>query len=125
MGELSKVIFKEVAVKEIEVLGHKIVIRGLTTRDSLEMDVDYTDIMKETPKAKEGEETKEPAINLKAMIQNMIEVLSSIIVSIDGITPDNRNETKAFLLDQEQSIVSEIFSKADVYSTKAAEEIKN
>ena len=119
MGELSKLVFKEVQQSDIEVMGHKIVLRSLTTRDSLEMDVDYANMLEET---KEGEE---PKVDMKAMIKNMVEMLSSIIVSIDGIKPENREETKDFLLSQEQSVLSEIFSKADVYGSKVAEEIKN
>ena len=113
MGNLAKIVFSAKQEKEVEVLGHKVVFRSLTTRDSLEMDFDYAELAKEENKN-----------NPKAMLKNMIELLAASIVSIDGVAPENRQETKEWLLDQEQTSVIEIFTKSTIIPT-STEEIKN
>lgn len=108
---LAKVIFKENPTKEFEVMGKKVVVRGLTTKDTLDMDIDF-------------EQMSSDSANIKFMLKNVIEILASILVSIDGNTPDNREESKEFLLNQSQDVVMEIFKQADVFGTKNADEIK-
>jgi hypothetical protein len=109
---LAKVIFKEAPTKEFEVMGKKIVVRGLTTRDTIEMDIDFEAM------------SNSNGGDIKLILKNIIEMLASTLVSIDGQTPDNRADAKEFLLNQEQEVVMEIFKQSDLFGTKATEEIK-
>jgi hypothetical protein len=117
MGKLSSIIFTEKQQKEAEVLGHKIVFKSLTTRDTLSLNLDYKTIT--------GEANAAEGIDAKAMLGNMLEMLSASIVSIDGIAPDNKAETMEFLLNQEQATILELFSKSSIGGVVTAEEIKN
>ena len=114
MGELSKIVFTPRQEKEVEVLGHKVVFRGLTTRDTLEMNWDYAALT-----------DKEADQNPKLMLKNMIEMLAPSIVSIDGAVPENKAEAMEFLLNQNQATVIELFSKSSIVPSTTAEEIKN
>jgi hypothetical protein len=116
MGKLSSIVFNTVQQKEVEVMGHKIVFRNLTTRDALSMNLDYKTIAG----AKEGE-----GIDAKAMLGNMLEMLASSIVSIDGVESENKADAMEFLLNQEQATVIELFSKSTMGSGVTAEELKN
>jgi len=111
---LSSIVFKEHPTREFEALGKKIVVRGITARDTLDMDMDLLDFM-----TKEGTD-----IDLRTTVKGMIEYLSAAIVSIDGEKPENKEETKNFLLDQEQGVVIQIFAAANAQEIQTAAEVK-
>jgi hypothetical protein len=111
---LKNIIFTPTPVKEIEYLGHKIVIKALTLRDTLEMNLDF----------KAMSSTAEDA-DLKSMLSNTIELLCSVIVSVDGEKPDNREDTREFLLAQGQKDIMELFKLANVFDGDQKETIKN
>jgi len=111
---LSSIVFKENPTREFEALGKKIVIRGITARDTLDMDMDLLEFM-----TKEGDE-----IDLRTTVKGMIEYLAAAIISIDGEKPESKEETKNFLLDQEQGIVIQIFAAANAEAAEAIQEAK-
>jgi predicted nucleic acid-binding protein len=108
MSELSKIVFGNGAVtKEIEIQGHKIVIRKLVAKDNLEMNFDFTEVKDD---------------DTKSLLKMAIDVLSSAIVSIDGIS-SNKKEMEEYLLNQETTLIFEILNKSDILGM--AQEVKN
>ncbi len=105
---LADIVFKAPETKEIEVMGHKISIKTLTTKDTLEMDFDYSQL---------GEDQ-----SIKGILTGAVELLASMIVKIDDIEIKERNDIKEFLLNQEQSVIMEIFTKADFNQTSGVPE---
>lgn len=116
---LANISFSKNPQREIVVMDKKIVIRSLTTKDTLEMNVDYAAFAAAGEDGKEGKEN----FDIKKMLSNVVEILSSSIVSIDGQVPDSREELKSFLLAQEQEVVLAIFKEANQNNIQA--ELKN
>lgn len=110
---LKDVIFQENPTKTIEVLGKNIEVRGLTTRDTLAMNVDFGKLLDDA----NGQD-------IKLVLNSVVEVLSNIIVTVGGQKPTSTDETREWLLSQSQPVVMDIFKKADVFGAPA-EEIKN
>lgn len=111
---LAGIVFSPSQERVIEYKGHKVVVRNLTTKDTIEMSLDFKSMTAES-----ADET-----SIKAMLSNVVEILSSIIISIDEQKPDNREEAKNFLLNQSQNDVMELFKQANVFGV-TGEEIKN
>jgi hypothetical protein len=109
---ISKIVFSKDAEKEIEVGGHKIVIRKLTTRDTLGLEVDMSAL---------GDEKAD----LKTMLASTIDILSSTIVSVDGEKADGKEDAKEFLMNLEQRFVTEIFTKSQIGGEVTEQELKN
>jgi hypothetical protein len=109
MSELANFAFKEIVKKEIECSGHKVMMKALTTRDSINMNVVDLD---ENSSAKQ-------------ILNNSIELLSYSILSIDGITPDNSGEIKTMLENQPPEVIMELLSKYQEFVSASAKEIKN
>ncbi len=105
MGKLNDIIFKQSITKEFEVLGKKVILRTLTTKDNLDMD--YTSF-----------QTSEE-LNIKDILKTGLDILSRSLVSIDGVVPESAQETKDFLLNQDQSVIIDLLSK---YQTMVSEE---
>ena len=118
---LSSIVFKANPTREVEVLGKKIIVRGLTTKDTLDMDINLLEFM-------ESAAGSDKQTDLKTIVKGMIEFLAAAIVSIDGQIPESKEETKQFLLDQDYGIISAIFAEvnkdqiAEVAETKKSEE---
>ncbi len=108
---LANIVFSNNEGREIEVGGHKMVVRKLTAADSLELETDLGDIAKDD-------------VSIKEMLRSTIDILSSVIVSVDGVASDSKADAKAFLLKLEQSTINDIFNKAQVYGETTNEEIK-
>lgn len=108
MSKLSEIVFKPVQSKEFDVMGKKVLLRSLNTRDTIELDLEV----------KEEFKTNE-------LLEFGVKILSRAVVSIDGVTPDNPAETKAFLESQESSVVFEILAKYQELTTVGKEELKN
>jgi hypothetical protein len=109
---ISKIVFSKDVEKEIEVGGHKIVVRKLTTRDTLGLEVDMSAL---------GDEKAD----IKTMLTSTIDILSSIIVSVDGEKSEGKEDAKEFLLNLEQKYISEIFTKASIGGDVTEQELKN
>ena len=112
MGNLSKIVFGKNVEHSFELEGHTFVVRKLTARDVMNLEIDASEMQKEE-------------VTLKTMLQSTIDVLASVIVSIDGEVPDNKAETKEWLLGQEQSLINEIFTKSEIYGKDLSEDLKN
>ena len=112
-NNLASIVFKAPEAKEIEVMGHKIYIKTLNTKDTLAMDFDYSKIAEDQ--------------SIKGILTGAVELLSSMITKIDDIEIKDRSENKEFLLNQEQSVIMEIFTKADFNQTSGVpeEDLKN
>ena len=109
MSKLAEMTFKPIITKEFEVMGKKILLRTLTTKDTLELDL--------------NSQTEKP--NLKDLLSFGVDTLSHCIVSVDGVTPDSVAECKEFLLKQDQGVVIQILNKYQSMLTDASAEIKN
>ena len=98
---------------DVEINGktHNIVLRTLTTEDSLAMDLNIM---------------SEDKPDTKMILADAIEMLSRAIVSIDGNIPDGVEETKAFLLKRTQTgDVFRILDKFQSLGSVVQEEAKN
>jgi len=110
---LSKIVFSNGSERTIEVDGHKIVLRNLNTKDIIGLEIDLSLMAKDD-------------VDIKTMLQSTIDVLSTVIISVDGEKSEGKADAKEFLMNLEQKYVNEIFSKAQVYGeAKLGEEIKN
>ncbi len=107
--KLNEIVFKPILTQEFEVLGKKVILKELTTKDNLEMD--YSSFQTEN-------------VNVKDILKMALDILSYSIVSIDGIVPENAKETREFLLNQEQSIVLDLLTKYQSILEEGKEEIK-
>ena len=114
---LSNIVFKANPTREIEVLGKKIVVKSLTTKDTLAMDIDLLDFM-----GSSGDKDASP--DLKTVVRGMIEFLSVAIVSIDGEVSSSKEETKEFLLNQDYGIVTAIFAAVNKDQASEVTEVK-
>jgi len=101
-------VFKPIQQKEYEIMGKKVVLKTLKTKDTMEMNISIKEDMKSND-----------------LLRFAVELLSVAIVSIEGIVPDNVSQTKEFLENQESSIVFEIFNKYQELSNVSGEELKN
>jgi hypothetical protein len=109
---LKDVVFNTNPTKKFTVQGKEIEVRGLTTKDTLELEVDFDKLLDEAN-----------TNNIKLAVDSAVKVLARTLVAIDGNKPDSVEEAKEFLLSQEQAVVMEIFNKANVF--QGAEDIKN
>lgn len=112
MGLAGKVFTKDMT-REIEVEGHKIVVKKLTARDSLLLDSSITAVSTNTE------------IDFKTMFTSFIDLLSVVIVSVDGDLSAGKEDAKEFLLGLEQAHVTEIFQKSKVFGDVTPAELKN
>jgi hypothetical protein len=98
---------------EVELAGQmrKIVLRSLSTEDSLSMELNIMN--QEKP-------------DTRAILADAVEMLSRSIVSIDGLSPDSAEETKQFLLKKTQT--GDVFKILDKFQSLSADiqaEVKN
>jgi len=107
MSKLNDIVFKSVQSKEFDVMGKKVLIKTLTTKDNIELDVELREDIK----------TSE-------LLVIAVKILSRAIVSIDGIVPDNAEETKGFLESQESSVVFKLLEKYQELNNVEDEVIK-
>jgi hypothetical protein len=113
MGNLSGIVFGKNGTEVLEVMGHKVEVKKLTTKDMIEGKIDLSIFAEDKP-------------NMSELMANVVRALAFAIISIDGIKPDNHEATAEFLLNQEQSVVLTIFKKSDIFGTNVVEEeIKN
>jgi phage FluMu protein gp41 len=110
MSKLSEIMFKEMMTKEVVIKGHKVVLRSLTAKDNMELDI------------KLNESTETGTRELTALA---LKLLSRSIVSVDDITPDGPEEIVAFLEKQETAIVFELLAEYQKMTSAQVEEIKN
>jgi len=108
MSKLSEIVFKSVQSKEFDVMGKKVLLKSLTTKDSIDLDIEI----------KESSTTKE-------LLQFALKVLSRAIVSIEGITPDNHEECIGFLESQESEVVLALLTKYQELSSVDGSDLKN
>ncbi len=111
MRKLNDIVFRPVATREFEILGKKIILKALTTRDNLQMEF--------------GSFENNAEVNIKDILKMAIDILSYSLVSIDGIAPENPAETKEYLLNQEQTIVLDLLTKYQTMMEEGKEQIKN
>ena len=132
MGNLDQLTFSEPEQKEFELDGHKWVLREASSGDQLSMNADF-DKQREEMKTvdEEGNEVVDEAkanANLKILLNNIIELLSYTIVSIDGIVPENPEATKAFLLKKKSKLAFDLFGLQNELAKdlkEVNEEVKN
>ncbi len=110
---LTGIVFTKDMTREIEVEGHKIVVKKLTARDSLQLDSAITAV------------STDKDIDFKTMFTSFIDLLSVVIVSVDGVKSEGKEDAKEFLLGLEQAHVTEIFQKSKVFGEVTATELKN
>ena len=110
MGKLSQMVFDPQIQKEYELKGHKIVLKSLTTKDTVNLE--YT---------VDGEENP----NVQHVLKAAIELLSTSLVSIDGEKPDNLDEARLFFVNQTPNIVFEFLNKYREMNQEVEGEIKN
>ena len=108
---LASVVFTKEPNREFEVDGHKIVVRKLTARDSFTLEKSMS-IMQSGVK------------DFKAMFTAFIDILSTILVSVDGVTPDGKEDAMEFLLNLEQRYVTDIFNQAKIWGDITEEDLK-
>lgn len=109
---LSKIVFTKNEGKEIEVDGHKLVVRKLTARDTIGLEMDMSVFGKEN-------------VDVKTMLASTIEVLSALIISVDGEKSEGKEDAKEFLLNLDQKQINTILTKAQIYGETTEAEIKN
>ena len=107
---LSNVVFSKNPNTEFEIEGHKFVTRKLLTKDMLDMD---------------EVEDDEKKVTVKDVVIDNVNILSKIIISIDGEVPDSQEETKEWLMNIENRVVIEILKKSQIYGSKLEEKLKN
>lgn len=110
---LKGIVFTKDMTKEIEVEGHKIVVKKLTARDSLQLD------------ASVAIATENDKVDFKTMLTSFIDLLSVLIVSVDGVKSEGKEDAKEFLLGLEQAHVTEIFQKSQTFGEVTQAELKN
>lgn len=108
MGKLSDIVFKASLTKEFDVMGHKVVLRSLTTKDTIELNLEDKSDFK-----------------TKDLLEFALKILSKAIVSIDGIVPDNGEEVIKYLETQDAEVVLNLLSKYQDISNVSETEIKN
>ncbi len=111
MSKLSEIVFKPVLSKEVESFGHKVTLRALNTKDNIDLD------LRPTP---DGEK-----LNNKDVLVLATKILSTSLVSVDGIVPDNSKEVIDFLEQQDSEVVLDLLSKYQEMTGVTEEEIKN
>lgn len=95
MSKLNEIVFKPIQMKEYIIADKKVVLRSLTTRDNIELDINTADNLNTT----------------KDILILASKILSRSIVEIEGIKPDNEKEIVDFLNIQDPSIVLEMLTK--------------
>jgi len=110
MGKLSEIMFKEMLTKEVDFMNHKVVLRALTTKDNIELDI----------KIGETDTT-----GSKALLEMALKMLSRSITSVDGITPDSPQEVVEFLSKQDTGVVFSLLGEYQKIASTGVEEIKN
>lgn len=108
---LSGIVFTKDPKREIEVEGHKIIVKRLTSRDSLEMESAINSVSAEK-------------VDFKVMLTAFIDILSVVILEVDGVKAESKADTKEFLLGLEQAHVTDIFTKAKVFGEVTPDEVK-
>lgn len=108
MSKLNEIMFKPIQSKEFELMGKKIVLKALNTKDTIELDLEV----------REGFTTSE-------LLKFAVKVLSRAIVSIEGIVPDNFEETKQYLETQDSNVVLDMLGEYQEFNNVTKEEIKN
>ena len=108
---LSSIVFTKDPTREIEIDGHKIVVKKLTARDSLLLEDSMNTVSEEK-------------VDYRRMLTSFIDLLSVVILEVDGVKAESKEDTKEFLLNLEQKHVTEIFQKAKVFGEVTNEDIK-
>ena len=96
-------------MKEYVIAGKRVVLKSLTTKDNIELDINASDNLNST----------------KDILVLATKILSRSIVEIEGIKPDNEREIVDFLHNQEASIVLEMLTKYQELIQVTPEQIKN
>ncbi len=109
MSKLNEIVFKPIQVKEFVVMGKKVTLRSLTTKDNIDLDI----------------QTGENLNSTKDILILATKVLSRSIVEIEGVKPDSEKEIVDFLHNQEASIVLEMLSNYQKLVEVTPEQIKN
>ena len=110
MSKLSEIVFKPIIQKEIESFGHKVLLKTLDTKDNIELDIEVS-----------GEQK----FSTKDLLVLGVKILSRAIISIDGVVPDNAEETKSYLEKQPTEVVFDLLNKYQSLSGVTEKEIKN
>lgn len=84
MGKLSELAFSKTLIKEFEIGGHKVVFRTLTTDDNLKLNY-----------LNDREDDK--GLGYKDSILATVELLSLVLVSVDGVVNDDPADAAVFL----------------------------
>ena len=111
MSKLSEIVFSPEIKKEVESFNHKVVLRSLTTADNIEMDMQMIDSAEK--------------LSVKELLVLAIKTLSRAIVSVDGVVPENAQDTVNFLNKQTTEVVFDILTKYQSMVGIKVEEIKN
>ena len=90
-------------------MGRKLILRALTTKDSIEIDVNPDQKLESS----------------KDILQFAIKVLSRSICEIDGIKNENTEEMSNFLLNQEPVVVFQILESYYKILETNGEQLKN
>lgn len=108
MSKLSEIVFKPVQSKEFEVMGKKVVLKSLTTKDTIELNIEV----------KEG-------FTSTQLLSFALTLLSRAVVSVDGVVPESPADVIKFLEAQDSSVVFAILGKYQELTQIDVEEIKN
>jgi hypothetical protein len=108
MSKLNEIVFKPIQMKEYVIAGKKVVLKSLTTKDNIELDINASDNLNST----------------KDILVLATKILSRSIVEIEGIKPDSEREIVDFLHNQEASIVLDMLTKYQELIQVTPEQIK-
>ena len=110
MSKLNEIVFKPIVSKEYEFFGQKVVLKALTTKDNLELDLNSN---LDNP-------------NTKDLLEMALKILSKSIVKVNDVTPDNSQEIVEMLKNQEPEVVFSMLNKyQELSGVVTKEEIKN
>ena len=108
---LAAIVFTKEPTREFEVEGHKIIVKKLTARDSMTLEDSINSV-------------SEDKADMKKILKSFIDLLSVVIIEVDGIKAESKADTTEFLLNLEQAQVSEIFSKAKIFGELTSDDLK-
>lgn len=112
MGKLSELAFSKTLQKEFNIGGHKVVFRTLTTEDNLKLNY-----------LNDKEDDKN--LGYKESILATVELLSLVLVSVDGVPNEDREDTSIFLKNLSPADFGEFFKSYQTLNPTIGEIEKN
>jgi len=109
MGKLNSIVFQSTMLKDFEVQGHKVKLRALTTKDTIDLNISADDKLE----------------NTTDILKFAMKVLSRSILEVDSIVPDGEQDVLEFLNAQTPVTVLELLNCYQQILTVTSDDLKN